>query len=53
MRELGPAEAGVVKWDATNMQHKRVGSGVYHVLSSSGPNEEKNLANVAKVLIIR
>ncbi len=53
VRELGPAEAGVVKWDATNMQHKRVGSGVYHVLSSSGPNEEKNLANVAKVLIIR
>ncbi len=53
VRELGPAEAGVVKWDATNMNYQRVGSGVYYVLSSSGPAHEENLANVAKILIIR
>ncbi len=52
VKELGPAEGGVVQWDATNLSHQRVGSGVYYVLASSGPGET-NLAKVTKILVVR
>lgn len=51
VRELGPAEGGVVQWDATNMNFKRVGSGVYYVLAST--SGEGNMAKVAKILVVR
>lgn len=52
VRELGPAEGGMVQWDATNLAYKRVGSGVYYVLASSGPNDS-NMAKVTKILVVR
>lgn len=52
VRELGPAEGGVVQWDGTNLAYKRVGSGVYHVIASSGAGDT-NMAKVAKILVVR
>lgn len=52
VKELGPAEGGVVQWDSTNLSYKRVGSGVYYVLASSGPGDT-NLAKVTKILMVR
>lgn len=51
VRELGLAAGGVVQWDGANLEHKRVRSGVYFVLSSSGPGDQ-NLANVGKILVV-
>ena len=51
VRELGPAEGGIVQWDATNLNYKRVGSGVYYVLAST--SGEESLAKVAKILVVR
>ena len=52
VRELGRAEGGQVQWDVTNLEYKRVGSGVYYVVASSA-GEDKNAAAVAKILVIR
>jgi len=51
VKELGLAEDGEVKWDVTNLNMKRVRSGVYYVLSSTGP-DQSNKANVGKVLVV-
>lgn len=52
VKELGPAEAGRIQWDCTNLERKNVTSGIYYVLAASGPGES-NLAKVAKILVIR
>lgn len=51
VKELGPAEGGTTRWDGTNLEMKRVRSGVYHILTSSGPGDE-NLTIKGKVLIV-
>jgi hypothetical protein len=51
VRELGLSEGGSVKWDVTNYDHKRVRTGVYYVLASSGPGDT-NLSNVTKILVV-
>lgn len=52
VKELGFASAGETTWDVTNLDHKRVKSGVYYVLASSGPDDESNFAKVTKLLVI-
>lgn len=51
VKELGLAEGGEVKWDITNLNMKRVVSGVYYVMSSTGPDQD-NKANVGKILVV-
>lgn len=51
VKELGLASGGEVKWDITNHNMRRVPTGVYYVLSSSGP-DQTSMANVGKVLVV-
>lgn len=51
VRELGFAANGLVRWDVCDMQHRRVGSGVYFVLASTGPDDE-SLSKVSKILVV-
>ena len=51
VKEFDLAENGEVKWDVTNMAHKRVKTGVYYILSSSGPGDS-SLSNVGKILVV-
>lgn len=51
VKELDRAEGGVVRWDATNLQHKRVASGVYFFFASASEGDQ-NMAKVAKVLVV-
>ncbi len=51
VRELGPATAGRVQWDACGMDLNRVPSGVYFVLASSGPGEG-SYSEATKILVI-
>lgn len=51
VRELGFAANGLVRWDVADMNHRRVGSGVYFVLASTGPDDEK-LSKVTKILVV-
>lgn len=51
VKEIGMAENGVVQWDATNTNHKRVSTGVYYVLASSGPGDG-SFAKVTKILVM-
>lgn len=51
VRELGPAQAGSVQWDCTNMSHKRVQTGVYYIMASNGPNSEAT-ASVGKIMVM-
>ena len=53
VKELGPAENGVLEWDVTNLRHDGVKSGVYYVLASSGPDDENSFSHVTKILVIR
>lgn len=53
VRELGPAENGIVEWDVTNLRYEGVKSGVYYVLASSGPGDDTNYTKVTKILVIR
>ena len=52
VKELGPASGGLVRWDGTNMEMKRVASGVYHVFSTGGPDDSNSYAK-GKVLIVK
>lgn len=52
VRELGPASGGTVTWDASGSDLKRVGSGVYYVLASSGKSSESGFSEVSKVLVM-
>lgn len=51
VKELGPAEGGMVRWDGTNSEMKRVRSGVYLILTSSGPGDE-SLSVKGKILVV-
>ncbi len=51
VRELGFAANGEVQWDVADMNHKRVSSGVYFVLASSGPGDE-SLSKATKILVV-
>lgn len=50
VKEMGPV-SGDVRWDVTNHQYKRVGSGVYFVLASAGENESA-FSTVGKILVV-
>lgn len=52
VRELDRASGGETKWDATNFNHNKVGSGVYYVMASAG-DSSNSMAKVAKILIVR
>ena len=51
VRELGPAVAGKVQWDACGFDLNRVPSGVYFVLASSGPGGG-SYSEATKILVI-
>lgn len=51
IREIGFAEGGAAQWDATNMNGKRVRSGVYYVLASEGSDGEAYSA-VGKIVVV-
>lgn len=51
VRELGPASAGKVQWDVCGMDFNRVPSGVYFVLTSSGPGGG-SFHEATKILVI-
>ena len=51
IKEIGLAAGGEARWDVTNMNAKRVPSGVYHVLASGGPNQD-SYSKVAKILVV-
>lgn len=51
VRELGFAANGLIRWDVADINHRRVGSGVYFVLASTGPDDQ-SLSKVAKILVV-
>ena len=51
IKELGFAGGGSVRWDVTNYNNKRVRSGVYYVLASSGP-DGSDFSAAAKILVV-
>jgi len=51
IKELGLSDGNSIEWDVTNMNHKRVRSGVYYVLASGGP-ESSGFAAVGKILVV-
>lgn len=51
VKELGHIVGGEAKWDVTDMSFRRVGSGVYFILTSTDENSGK-LANVGKILVV-
>ena len=51
VKELGHVSGGEAKWDVTDMSFRRVGSGVYFILTSTDENSGK-LANVGKILVV-
>lgn len=46
-----PISSGEVKWDVTNLSSKRVKTGVYYILASSGP-DSSGFSNVGKILVV-
>ncbi len=50
VKEFGPV-GGDVQWDVTNHQFKRVSSGVYFVLVSSG-SSDSTFSTVGKIMVI-
>lgn len=50
VKELGTANGGTILWDGTNMDMKRVRSGVYHVLST--PLESGGSVLKGKILVV-
>ncbi|MDE5807868.1 MAG: T9SS type A sorting domain-containing protein, partial [Muribaculaceae bacterium] len=51
IKELGFAEGGSIKWDVTNLNNKRVRSGVYYVLAS-GSADSSGFAAATKILVV-
>lgn len=51
VKELGFASGGEIKWDVTNLSSRRVASGVYYVLCSSGAYDNA-VSKVGKVLVV-
>ena len=52
VKELGYASGGTLEWDVTNMNHKALPAGVYHIFASSGPSNQ-DFAAAGKILVIR
>ena len=50
VKELGFADGGTIRWDVTNLNNKRVRSGVYYVLASGADNSGFSAA--AKILVV-
>lgn len=48
----GPSNGGVYSWDCTNQAGRRVGTGIYLVLSSSGINNG-SMSVVTKIMIVK
>ncbi|MDE5790465.1 MAG: T9SS type A sorting domain-containing protein [Muribaculaceae bacterium] len=51
VKELGFADGGTIRWDVTNLNNKRVRSGVYYVLASGGP-ESSGFSAATKILVV-
>ncbi|MDE6683099.1 MAG: T9SS type A sorting domain-containing protein, partial [Muribaculaceae bacterium] len=51
VKELGFADDGTIRWDVTNLNNKRVRSGVYYVLASGGP-ESSGFSAATKILVV-
>lgn len=51
IKELGFASVGEITWDVTNLNMKRVPTGVYYVLASGGTDEE-TFSAVTKILVV-
>ena len=51
VKELGHAAGGEVKWDVTDLSFRRVGSGVYFILTSADENSG-SVASVGKILVV-
>ncbi len=51
IRELGRVEGGTIRWDAANLNGRRVPSGVYYIMASGGESDS-SLATVGKVLVV-
>lgn len=50
VKELGRAENGVIQWDGTNHQQRRVRSGVYYIFTS-GTNGDSS-SNSGKIVVV-
>lgn len=51
IKELGFAAVGEITWDVTNLNMKRVPTGVYYVMASGGPDGE-SFSSVSKILVV-
>lgn len=51
VKELGRSNGGMISWDVTNLEGKRVKTGVYYVLASQSEEGQK-MANVSKILVV-
>lgn len=51
IKECGLANNGLVQWDMTNLNMKRVPGGIYYIMASNGPSAD-SYAEVAKVLVV-
>ncbi len=51
VRECGQADGGVVQWDVTNNNSKRVPGGVYFVIATNGPGGD-SFSKMTKILVV-
>ena len=51
VKELGRSSGGMISWDVTNLEGRRVKTGVYYVLASQS-EEGGKMANVTKILVV-
>ncbi len=51
VKDLGYISGGETQWDVTDLSFRRVGSGVYYILTSTDDNLGKQ-ANVGKILVV-
>ena len=51
VKELGYV-SGETKWDVTDLSFRRVGSGVYYILTSGDANSSAATATVGKILVV-
>lgn len=51
VKELGRSSGGMITWDVTNIEGKRVKTGVYYVVSSQS-GEGETMSNVSKIMVV-
>ena len=51
VKELGYVSGSEAKWDVTDLAFRRVGSGVYYILTSGDENSTSS-ATVGKILVV-